>query len=231
MRRSHHDAQSFARGAYWHGLRPCDHALDPKREPAIGAHLVTPRRGYTHHGIYVGSGQVVQYRGLFHGLSRGPVEEIPLSHFAQGRALWVRLEESNWFDGNEVVRRARLRLGENCYHVLKNNCEHFCEWCVRGESRSYQVDELIAPYRRAWHTYGQLLARALLLRRNSVEPDCPAAHHGVAKLMACQLVSTAGRTRPPIRFGPRGVRRHRYRLRTAFFALNRIVSPDMGHES
>ena len=30
----------------------------------LGAHLVTPRCGYTHHGIHVGDGQVVHYMGL-----------------------------------------------------------------------------------------------------------------------------------------------------------------------
>src|SRR6266403_1759106 len=29
------------------------HALEPDREPPIGAHIITPRRGYTHHGIYI----------------------------------------------------------------------------------------------------------------------------------------------------------------------------------
>jgi hypothetical protein len=45
--------------------RPTDHLLDPAHEPPIGAHIVTPRRGYTHHGIYAGEGRVVQYGGPF----------------------------------------------------------------------------------------------------------------------------------------------------------------------
>src|ERR1700683_2361314 len=73
------------------GLRPCDRPLDPEREPPPGAHMVTPRRGYTHHGIYVGGGRVVQYGGLSWGLRRGPVEEVPLSQFSQGRAGWIRV--------------------------------------------------------------------------------------------------------------------------------------------
>ena len=148
----------------WSGFRSCDHALDPEREPPIGAHMVTPRRGYTHHGIYVGGGRVVQYGGLSRGLRGGPVEEVPLSQFAQGRTIWIRLHESRGLDRDEVVRRARLRLGENRYHVLTNNCEHFCEWCVRGEHRSYQVDELVARYGRAWQRLIELLTSALCPR-------------------------------------------------------------------
>jgi hypothetical protein len=65
---------------------PRDHVLDPGSEPPIGAHKVTPRRDYAHHGIYVGR-----------------------------------------------------------------------------EHRSYQVDELVARYGRAWLRLIALLARALCL--------------------------------------------------------------------
>ncbi|HTV98332.1 MAG TPA: lecithin retinol acyltransferase family protein [Steroidobacteraceae bacterium] len=141
------------------GLRPCDRLLDPEGEPPLGAHMVTPRRGYTHHGIYVGEGRVVQYGGLSWGLRRGPVEEVPLSQFSQGRPIWVRIVGSPWFDPREVVRRARQRLGEDRYSVLTNNCEHFCEWCVRGQHRSYQVDDRAAGYRSILLKLIELLAR------------------------------------------------------------------------
>jgi hypothetical protein len=41
-----------------------------------------------------------------------------------------------------VVRRARSRLGENRYHIIRNNCEHFCEWSLSGVSRSRQLESL-----------------------------------------------------------------------------------------
>jgi hypothetical protein len=148
-------------------LKPSDRPLDPEREPPLGAHIVTPRRGYTHHGIHVGGGRVVQYGGLSWGLRRGPVEEVPLAQFAQGRPVWVRSVGSHWFDQHEVVRRARLRLGEDRYSVLTNNCEHFCEWCVRGEHRSYQVDERIVDYRGILLKLVELLARTRPPQRDS----------------------------------------------------------------
>lgn len=126
-----------------------DRALAPGQAPPLGAHLVTPRRGYTHHGIYVGQGRVVQYAGLARGLRTGPVEEVSLEQFADGHALRIRGEASPCFDGAEVVRRARCRIGENRYHLLTNNCEHFCEWCLRAEPRSYQVDEWLSRPSRA----------------------------------------------------------------------------------
>src|ERR1700688_4558085 len=89
-------------GILWPDLRPCDRALDPGREPPLGAHIVTPRRWYTHHGIYVGGGQVIQHGGLSLGLRRDAV----ISKFAQGHPVWVRLTGSPWFDLHEVARRA-----------------------------------------------------------------------------------------------------------------------------
>ncbi len=154
------------------GLGPCDRPLHPEHEPPLGAHMVSPRRGYTHHGIYVGGGRVVQNGGLSWGLRRGPVEEVPLSQFSQGRPVWVRVVGSHWFDQQEVVRRARLRLGEDRYSVLTNNCEHFCEWCVRGQHRSYQVDDRIAGYRGILLKLIELLARSRPRRRDSAAADC-----------------------------------------------------------
>jgi hypothetical protein len=147
------------------GLRPSDQALPPEVEPPIGSHIMTPRRTYTHHGIYVGHRHVVQYGGLLRGLRQGPVEEVSPSQFAQGRSIWIRTSDSTWLDPDEVVRRARQRLGENRYHVLTNNCEHFCEWCVRDEHRSYQVDELIARCGSVRYRLTGLFARALFVRR------------------------------------------------------------------
>ena len=139
---------------------------DPKKSRPVasaeslepGTDLVSPRLGYTHHGIYVGHGKVVQYGGLVWGLRRGPVEEVSLEEFANGRPLWIRCAREPRFDADEVVRRARSRVGEDRYDLLTNNCEHFCEWCLRAEQRSYQVDEWLARSNRAlqiaWGLFG-----------------------------------------------------------------------------
>ena len=157
----HADHFGFAPGAC-RRLRLGDQALGPEAEAPIGAHMLTPRRTYTHHGIYVGHGRVVQYGGLVRRLRRGPVEEVSLSQFAQGRPIWIRTPESTWLDPDEIVERARQRLGEDRYDLLTNNCEHFCEWCVRGEHRSYQVDELIARCGRMRYRMIALFARAIV---------------------------------------------------------------------
>jgi Lecithin retinol acyltransferase len=109
----------------------------------LGAHLVTPRLAFAHHGIYVGGGYVVHYGALARQFRRVPVEEVSLAFFAQGHAVYIRPHSAPRFDRQEVIRRARSRLGENRYGLLRNNCEHFCEWCVQGIARSLQVERAL----------------------------------------------------------------------------------------
>lgn len=108
-------------------------------EIALGAHLVTQRAGYSHHGIYVGNGKVIHYSGLCTSLHRGPVEEVTLERFAAGHQIVISHDRQTRYSGVEAVERARSRLGENDYRLLTNNCEHFCTWCVCGKGRSEQV--------------------------------------------------------------------------------------------
>jgi hypothetical protein len=141
-----------------------------RQEPPLGSHLVTPRRGYLHHGIYVGDGRVVHYAGLAGGLHRGPIEEICLARFTRSRPVWVKSHVPSNFDSREVIRRARSRVGEDGYRLLTNNCEHFCEWCLRGEHRSYQVDAVLARL-GVLHATVRFVAQSLsLLGRVGVRP-------------------------------------------------------------
>jgi Lecithin retinol acyltransferase len=142
------------------------------KEPPLGSHVVTPRRGYLHHGIYVGEGRVVHYSGLSRGLHRGPVEETSLLRFTRGRPVWVQLNAPSLFDSREIVRRARSRVGEDFYRLLSNNCEHFCEWCLRGENRSYQVEAWAMQPGRALKATLRLLARPLSAARHFVPQLC-----------------------------------------------------------
>ena len=107
---------------------------------AIGAHLVTDRLWYTHHGVYAGAGKVVHYAGLSRSLRRGPVNEVTLAEFAQGHLVCVWQSPGARFAGVEAVQRAYSRIGEDRYRLISNNCEHFCMWCLYGESRSEQID-------------------------------------------------------------------------------------------
>jgi HRAS-like suppressor 3 len=140
----------------------------PEADPPIGAHIITQRHGYTHHGIYAGVGRVVHYAGLSRGLRRGPVEEISLSRFAAGHRVSVMSDLAPKFEGREVARRARSRIGEANYRLFTNNCEHFCEWCLRGQHRSYQIDAWLALPSRSLHMSRRLIAELLSLAGRTV---------------------------------------------------------------
>jgi hypothetical protein len=121
--------------------------LEPGHEPPLGAHLITQRRFYTHHGIYVGEGRVIHYAGLVDGSWRGRVEDVSLVRFGKGRSIGI-LRDARVFDRKEVVTRARSRLGERRYRILTNNCEHFCAWSLGHEVRSPQVDRVLGALQR-----------------------------------------------------------------------------------
>src|SRR5260370_21610174 len=80
---------------------------------ALGTHLVTSRRGHTHHGIYVGRGMVVHYAGLSRFLHSGPVEEVTISRFSMGRAGRIVWNCESPTSPHDIVLRARSRLAEN----------------------------------------------------------------------------------------------------------------------
>ncbi len=134
-------------------------ALAPDVEPPLGAHLVTPRHGYAHHGIYVGHGSVVHYAGYCHRQQRGPVEALSLAAFADGHGITVLPTPAARYSATALVERARSRLGEDQYRLLTNNCEHFCTWCLYGESRSEQVRHCFV------HPLNGLRLAAVLLMR------------------------------------------------------------------
>lgn len=109
---------------------------------APGSHLVSPRKLYIHHGIYLGDGNVAHYSGLSGSLRAGPIEITDLNHFANGHSVWI-YQDYSAFTTDEIVVRARSRIGESKYKILSNNCEHFCNWCISGTSKSAQVDEYL----------------------------------------------------------------------------------------
>jgi phosphopantetheine--protein transferase-like protein len=63
-------------------------------------------------------------------------------------AILDRTERKRRFPPEETVRRARARLGEDGYHLIRNNCEHFVNECVFGEKKSLQEEAMF----RMWNT-------------------------------------------------------------------------------
>ena len=104
----------------------------------IGDHLVTPRTGYTHHGLYLGNQQVIHYSGKS-AHDQGSIQQVSLEEFCDGKACRVRDYSFRVYGRKESVERAHQRLGEANYSILFNNCEQFVAWCIMGFGYSEQL--------------------------------------------------------------------------------------------
>jgi hypothetical protein len=137
------------------------------QEPPLGSHLKSLRRGYTHHGIYVGNGRVIHYAGWANNQATGPVEETDLDSFTQGNGFSIIVHDHA--DPPElIVARARRRLGETDYCVASNNCEHFCNSCVNGDHHSRQIDIATAPSAVTLGSAAGIAGRAIVAASGSV---------------------------------------------------------------
>jgi hypothetical protein len=100
---------------------------------------------YQHYGVYIGNGKVIHFaplEGQEISFENGIIHETTLEKFLNGRTLQVETNIERKFSENEIIQRARSRLGEKGYDLLTNNCEHFVRWCVTGDHVSYQVINL-----------------------------------------------------------------------------------------
>jgi len=107
--------------------------------PKFGDHLVTPKIGYYHHGIYVGDEKVVHYSGLAEGFNSGPIEELSLDKFKNGKKFEIKPHPNCKRSRQEIVQKARSRVLEKEYDLIFNNCEHFVNWCIYNVNESKQV--------------------------------------------------------------------------------------------
>lgn len=90
-----------------------------------------------HHGIDCGDGMAIHYSTSLkggHGIIR-----VSTSEFADGKLICMEFYNTS-YSPDEIVRRAKGKLGEQIYHPLGNNYEHFVYWCTTGKSRPYQVE-------------------------------------------------------------------------------------------
>lgn len=105
-----------------------------------GDHLVSPRTGYSHHGLYLGRNKVIHYTGFSSGRHKGEIAITNLDEFCQGEGFSIQTYPFRLYTHEESAQRALSRLGEDWYDILLNNCEHFVSWCIQGLNSSPQVN-------------------------------------------------------------------------------------------
>ncbi len=130
-------------------------------EPPVGSHLVSPRMGFNHHGLYIGNGRVIHYSGMARTLSCRDVLKLPglirygavvktsLKRFCDGHGFRVLEHPNAKFTGKAAVERAKKRLYERSYYLYGNNCEHFVNWCIDDTFKSPTVTRLLFAFATA----------------------------------------------------------------------------------
>ncbi len=120
--------------------------IEQKNRPlAVGDHIRIVSRWlvYGHHGIYIGNGKVIHYHDSYYRQWKAEVKVASLLEFTDKQPMAnIRIVEyeDEVYSPEEVVKRARRRLGERKYSLRTNNCEHFATWCKTGKARSKQVE-------------------------------------------------------------------------------------------
>ena len=119
--------------------------------------MIRIRLGSVYHfGVFVSEDEVIQFGLPPTAENRAKEGEVvviatDIDVFACGCIIEVAC-----FDKGELRRRnspektvelARARLGEGGYNLIHNNCEHFANECVFGESRCSQEEEMRRRFR------------------------------------------------------------------------------------
>ncbi|MEF1280531.1 lecithin retinol acyltransferase family protein [Vibrio fortis] len=147
-----------------------------------GDHLVTPRLGYTHHGLYIGDGMVIHYSGFSEFLDKGSIEITTLSEFSQGHNVSIKTHLVPVYTAEERVQRAYEKLGEDSYNLVFNNCEHFVNWCFNGFKSSSQVNNVVSVAGAAGHEY---------MKRKAVETTVSVVAQQATRMTATKTAEVA----------------------------------------
>jgi hypothetical protein len=119
----------------------------------VGSHLRVLRIGYQHHGIYIGRKRVIHFSGESKTIApSATIREDSLEDFIYGGPMGDEerkqqfaeiIEYESRLPAQEIVKRARSKIGSADYNLFGNNCEHFATWCVTGDAHSTQVQTVV----------------------------------------------------------------------------------------
>lgn len=90
---------------------------------AAGDHICVNRGLYWHHGIYLGNGRVIHYTGYLKDKGKNAAVKIEsIQKFSKEREIYYGNSNAQYSD-DEIVKRAKSRIGEKDYDIVGNNCE------------------------------------------------------------------------------------------------------------
>jgi len=106
-----------------------------KKIPDKGDVVWASRGLWRHCGIYEGDDSVIHFAPPNGSKKKkdAVIHRSTLAEFANNSPVIViefPLEEC--LQPEEVIKRARSRIGEQTYNLFFNNCDHFATWCKIG---------------------------------------------------------------------------------------------------
>lgn len=109
-----------------------------------------------HYGIYISEEEIIQfgYSPVIRDKDKDNIVVVSTSidTFSQNNFVEVGectpKEKKKIFPVEEIISRAKNRLGEGGYNILHNNCEHFVYECAFGEKFCAKEEEV----RNKWRT-------------------------------------------------------------------------------
>lgn len=113
--------------------------------------------GLFHYGIYVSDDEVIQfgYPPILRDKDKGNIVVVSTSIDVFACSSFVEVgvldkkEKKEAFSKEEIVSRARNRLGEGGYNILHNNCEHFVYECYFNKKYSAQETLMREKWKKA----------------------------------------------------------------------------------
>jgi len=128
-----------------------------EKVPACGEMIRVKTGNIYHYGVFIREDEIVQF-GLAPMLRPTVKNEditvlaTDLATFSCGGVPEVadfdEDEKKNHPSSADAAARAKERIGERGYHLLRNNCEHFAYECVTGKKYCSQTDSVRALFRQ-----------------------------------------------------------------------------------
>ncbi len=111
------------------------------REAMPGDIIYVQRLVYKHYGVYIDKDCVIHYDGKmddfwFRDMT---VRETQMYRFLDGKKIYTICECNTEYSSEEIIARAREKIGQKDFHPAFNNCEHFARWCRCNTHKSHQV--------------------------------------------------------------------------------------------
>ena len=157
-------------------------------EPVPGDMVRVQIGSIFHYGVYVGDDAIIAF-GLpplprfANEPDRFLVVSTDMDVFCCGRipeiAVLDRAERKKRIPPEITVANARQRLGEDGYHMIRNNCEHFAYECVFGEKKSLQEEAVF----RMWNQRPVL--NVYVAEADRFAPDFPVPKEREAEIASC----------------------------------------------